>query len=318
MDATQTLSGTSATLPAGSYTVRALRLSDETVMTQEVVLKDGLDGHVTLTFEAALPPATLEAPASGAAGATIDVTWTGPDRDADYIATAVPDAEDGAYLTYEYTAKGNPLPLRLPAQPGSFEIRYVEATTLQVLGRTTIEVTGMDNALSAPAEAPIGSTIPVLWEGAGYSEDYIDIALPGSEPLTYITYAYVSDGNPVEIQVPVKPGAYEIRYITGQDASVFATIPLTVTDVPATLTAPDSVAAGGTLPVSFTGPMNANDYLTIAEQSDGPLGYLTYEYVSGRSEVTLTAPETPGTYALRYIADGPDTAVLVEKTLTVQ
>jgi Ca-activated chloride channel family protein len=304
-------------LPAGSYTVTAERLSDGAVQTREVTLSTAAQ-TVTVTFDAPLPAASLEAPATGPAGSPLSVTWTGPNGAGDYLDTSLPDAPAQQYETYAYTADGNPLDLRLPAQPGDYEIRYIEAETFQVLATLPVSVTAQEQGLTAPETAPIGATIQVGWQGGGFAEDYIDVALPGSEPLTYIGYAYVADGNPVDLRLPVTPGTYEIRYITAQDSSVASRTTITVTDVPTTLSAPSEVAVGAPLEVTWEGPANPGDYLTIATPGDGALGYVTYEYTEVGSPLTLTAPETAGDYVLRYIGDGPDARVLAEVPLAVR
>ena len=303
-------------LHEGTYTVTAERLSDGATETRQVTLGDSSQ-TVTVVFEAPLPPATLSAVQTGAAGSVVMVDWTGPAGDGDYIDTALPDAAPQAYVSYAYTRDGNPLSLRLPAQPGDYVIRYIETGTFQVLATLPLTVTEQAEGLSAPASAAIGATIQVGWQGGGFDEDYVDIARPDAEPLEYIGYAYVRDGNPVDLRVPVTPGDYVIRYITGQDSSVAFSVPISVTDVPATLQAPASVSAGAEFSVTWQGPDNAGDYLTIAVPGDGPLGYVTYAYTEAGSPLTLTAPETPGAYVLRYIGDGPDTRVMTEQPLTV-
>lgn len=312
----ETDGGEGTDLPPGTYTVTAERLSDGAQETREITLTDAAQ-TVTVTFTAPLPPATLEAPTTGAAGAPVNVTWTGPNGEGDYLDTATPDAPGQKYETYAYTMDGNPLVLRLPAQPGDYVIRYIEAGTFQVLATQAVTVTAQAEGLTAPDTAPIGSTIPVGWQGAGFAEDYIDVSRPGSEPLDYIGYSYVSDGNPVNLRLPTTPGTYDIRYITGQDSSVASTRTIEVTDVPTTLSATATVTTGGTVEVTWTGPNNPGDYLTIATPDDGPLGYTTYAYTEGGSVLTMTAPDTPGSYEIRYIGEGPDARVLTSVPLTV-
>lgn len=244
--------------------------------------------------------------------------WTGPNAEGDYLDTARPDAPAQSYETYAYTVDGNPLALRLPAQPGDYVIRYIDASSFQVLAETPVTVTATGNSVQVPTSAPIGSQVEVALQGAGHAEDYIDVALPGSDPLTYIGYSYTGDGNPLVLQLPTTPGTYEVRYITAQDSSVAARTTIEVTDVTAKLEAPATVTAGQSFDLRWEGPGNPGDYLTVALPDDGPLGYTTYAYTEAGQSLTLTAPDTPGTYALRYIIDGPDARVLTERPLTVQ
>ena len=305
-------------LPPGRYTVTATRLPDGAEQTASVTLTDAAQA-VALTFEAPLPPATLSVSATtGAAGSALTVDWTGPDGPGDYLDTALPGAAPLAYATFTYTADGAPAQLRLPAQPGTYEIRYIEASSAQVLASLPVTVTPQQDGLTAPDSATIGATIAVGWQGGGFAEDYIDTALPGAEPLDYKTYAYVRDGNPVQLRLPLEPGTYELRYITGQDSSVAARRTITLTDIPVTLQAPAEAAAGSEIAVSWDGPGFAGDYLTIATPGDGPLGYVTYSYTAGGSPLRITAPETPGPYVLRYVAEGATSRVMAEVPLTIR
>ncbi|MEX2624778.1 MAG: hypothetical protein WD651_13750 [Acidimicrobiia bacterium] len=68
---------------------------------------------------------TLEAPGEVDAGASFEITWTGPDGPSDYITIAPAGSVVGTYLDYKYVNGGSPLTLTAPADPGDYEIRYV-------------------------------------------------------------------------------------------------------------------------------------------------------------------------------------------------
>ncbi|MCC1482089.1 vWA domain-containing protein [Roseibaca sp. Y0-43] len=317
MDATQS-DAPMAVLASGDYTLQAYWIEGEEQIRQPFTLSDAGDLAVEVVFSQALPPATLDAVASGPAGSTIMVDWTGPNGEGDYLDTAAPGAGAQDYQTFVNTMDGTPATLRLPAQPGEYVIRYVMADGAQVLAERSVTVTPQQEALSAPATAAIGETIMVAWQGGGFAEDYIDVARPGAEPSDYRTFSYVVDGNPLPLTLPLEPGDYLIRYITGQDTSVFASIPITLTDIPTTLDAPASGTAGSVMDVAWQGPGYAGDYLTIATPGDGAVGYVTYAYVEGGSPTQITLPDTPGTYELRYIATGRDGRIMASQSLTVQ
>jgi Ca-activated chloride channel family protein len=306
-----------AVLPAGDYVLRVLRLSDEAVIERPFTMEDA-DVALAVVFDAPLPPATLEAPATAPAGATVAVTWTGPNAEGDYIDTARVDAPSLEYETYAYTADGTPAQLRMPAQPGDYVIRYILAEGYQELASIPVTVTPVEQGLTAPDAGVIGEVIPVDWQGGGFDEDYIAVAPVGSDSGTYVTYSYVSGGNPVPVKLPLTPGAYELRYITGQDTTIAEARPITVADAPVTLEAADRVAAGAELSVTWTGPGYPEDYLTIADPADGDLGYVTYAYTEGGSPLVMTAPDTPGTYELRYVASGADSRALARRVLVVE
>lgn len=316
MDATQN-DAPMTQLSPGDYTLQAYWIEGEEQIRQPFTVAHAGDVAVEVVFSQPLPPATLDAPESGPAGSTLMVDWTGPNADGDYLDTAAPGAGAQEYQTFVSTLDGNPAALRLPAQPGAYVIRYVMANGAQVLAERAITVTPQSEALIATATAPIGATIMVTWQGGGFAEDYIDVAHKGAAPADYLTYSYVVDANPLALTLPLEPGDYLIRYIAGQDTSVFASIPISVTDIPTSLTAPTSGAAGGVLDVAWQGPGYSGDYLTIATPGDGAAGYVSYAYVEAGSQTQIILPDTPGAYELRYIAAGQTPRILASRNVTV-
>ncbi len=66
----------------------------------------------------------LSAPATAKPGSSIQVKWTGPNNTGDYVTVVRKGAPVGEYTNYFYTRNGNPGTLKMPTQPGSYEIRY--------------------------------------------------------------------------------------------------------------------------------------------------------------------------------------------------
>ncbi len=84
--------------------------------------------------------ATLEAPESGKASEDIEVAWTGPAGSGDFVTLVKPTAADNAYEGYFTARHGeNKNSIRLPEEPGDYEIRYVTAES-QVLARVPFRV----------------------------------------------------------------------------------------------------------------------------------------------------------------------------------
>ena len=73
-----------------------------------------------LTITAAT--ATLSAAASGKAGSSVQLEWSGPADNGDYI--GICQSGENELLEYGSTCYGNPVHLTLPTQPGAFEIKY--------------------------------------------------------------------------------------------------------------------------------------------------------------------------------------------------
>lgn len=64
--------------------------------------------------------ATISAPELGSAGDMLNIDWTGPNFKRDYI--AIGPAGGGRRTTYAYTGEGSPLQLKLPDEPGDYEV----------------------------------------------------------------------------------------------------------------------------------------------------------------------------------------------------
>lgn len=303
-------------LAEGIYTISVTRVSDGARQEQQIVIRPGKRSEVEFVFEAALPPATLSAPATAVAGSTITVNWTGPNAERDYVDTAPVGATSGDYATYEYTDKGNPMTLRVPAQPGEYELRYVLADGVQILATQPLTVTEAQFSLDAPSTASAGATIDVTWTGSGFAEDYLTVAEIGTDAGSYSAYTYVRDGNPAPLRMPTEPGRYEIRYVTGQDTSIAASRVVEITPVGFSVSAVDSTPLGATITVDWTGNGFEEDYLTIAETGSDGGSYLGYVYVRDGNPVRFRMPVVPGNFELRYV-NGQDSTVAASQPITL-
>jgi Ca-activated chloride channel family protein len=70
--------------------------------------------------------ATLEAPATAKKAASVDVSWTGPNREGDYV-DLVPkgSTSTSGELAYFYTVNGARGALKTPEKAGHYDIRYI-------------------------------------------------------------------------------------------------------------------------------------------------------------------------------------------------
>jgi len=257
----------------------------------------------------ALPAQTsIDAPESAPSGSGIKVRWTGPNNPGDYITVVAPTAGNADWKSYFYTDRALPDGgvLELPIQPGNYEIRYVTGQSKEILTRRPISVSAVSAKLEAPAQAPAGSTVAVRWTGPNYPNDFITVVAPEAPKSAYTKYFYTGRGDQVagQLELPILPGAYELRYVTGQGNEVLArqtirTLPLSVS-----LQAPNTAAAGASLKVSWNGPNYAGDYITIVEPTASKDAYTSYFYTKNQppDQGILKAPAKPGAYEIRYIA----------------
>jgi hypothetical protein len=164
--------------------------------------------------------------------------------------------------------------------------------------------------------APAGSTVTVKWSGPNGSGDYITVVRKGAPVNEYLNYQATSNGrtpvNPVSIVLPAEPGAYEIRYLFGNPRRVLAAVPYEVKAVEATVDGPASVTPGARFAVSWMGPNNGGDWVTIVASGAAPRAYASYvdartgriDSKTGSHTAELRAPAEPGRYELRYVQQG--------------
>ena len=101
------------------------------------------------------------------------------------------------------------------------------------------------------------------WKGPNNPRDFVTIVPADAPEKRYEAYEYTSKGSPLELSAPDKAGEYEVRYLTAQNYLTLGTAKVTVTAISATLQGPAEAVAGSTFPVSWKGPNNAHDYITI-------------------------------------------------------
>jgi hypothetical protein len=154
--------------------------------------------------------------------------------------------------------------------------------------------------LEAAASAKAGSDITVTVSGAG-AQDFVTIMPKGTRIGGYDAYQYAGTAGALKLRAPTKPGEYEIRLLGANPPyPTLAWRSLVIDITAATLEAPAQVAAGAKFQVAWTGPKNDGDYVGIGDASPKEQPYITYVYAAKGSPLTLSAPDKPGDYELRY------------------
>ena len=261
--------------------------------------------------------ATVQAPPAADIATQFEVTWQGPGNKGDYISIAKPDQEPGEYINYTYTEKASPLKLLAPSDPGTYEVRYILGQDNKLLAKTAIEIKSVSAAVQAPPAADIATQFEVTWQGPGNKGDYISIAKPDQEPGEYINYTYTEKASPLKLLAPSDPGTYEVRYILGQDNKLLAKTAIEIKSVSATVQAPPEAEMAEEINVSWQGPGNKGDYISIAKPDQNPGGYVHYTYTQKGSPLKLLAPSDPGTYEVRYIL-GQDNKLLAKTAIEIK
>ena len=306
-------------LHPGNYKVTAT-LDDGFSQTDDVTLPaDGLEHTVEIT----IVDSSVSAPQSAVEGSVIEVSWTGPDNQNDYITVVPAGADDATYTNYTRTNKGTPLTLRMPEESGDYEIRYVENKDKKVLASQAIIIEPAGATLQGPESAIEGSEISVTWEGPDNPSDYITVVPVGSESGAYTNYTRSNKGSPLTLRMPEEAGDFELWYVLNQSKKTIAIRPITILPAEATLQGPESAGEGAEISVTWTGPDNRSDYITVVAVGSASGAYTNYTRTDKGSPLTLRMPEESGDFEIWYvlnqskktIATRPITILPAEATL---
>jgi len=279
----------------------------------------GMDNHVLARrdFKTVDSPVTLSAPTQAPAGSPVDIIWTGPNTESDYITIIAKSAEDNEHGAYRYTREGAKLRVASPPDAGACEIRYIRGLDNRVLARRDLTTVEIPVTLTGPSEVTAGSFLSIAWTGPNNEGDYITVVPADFEDNQHGNYKYTREGAQLRVTAPIEAGAGEIRYVRGTGGKVIARRPVTVKAPVITLKPPASATTGSHVHIEWTGPNNAGDFITIvpADAEDGV--HSGYQYTNQGTPLTITAPKAPGPCEVRYIS-GQGNKVLARAPLEVK
>jgi len=157
----------------------------------------------------------------------------------------------------------------------------------------------------------------VVWEGPDAQGDYVTMVPDGTPEGEYLEWASTADGNPVTLTAPPEPGAYEVRYVSGDGDRTLGRTLVSVLGIEVSLDAPPDVDGGLRFAVSWTGPNGPGDYVAIAPEGSREGRYLDWAYTTAGSALTLAAPRKSGVYEVRYVR-GRDARTLARVVVNVR
>ncbi len=237
------------------------------------------------------------------AGSEVSVKWSGPANKGDYLTIAKPSDAPKTYSSYRYVKAGSTTKLRMPSQAGNYQIRYISGQQKLIWASTEVEVQMPEVSIEPPSSAIVGTLLKLNWQGPANRGDYITIAEPGSAGSKYLTYRYVKAQSLVELKAPQLSGDYVVRYISGEDKSVWYEAPLTVAPRSETLEVAGSVVVGKSFKVSWQEVGQKGEYVAIyptgAADSER---YLNQASSANKTSTNLKAPKQAGDYEVRYMS----------------
>ncbi len=248
-----------------------------------------------------LTPATVQAPPQVGAGAKFSVTWTGPNNRGDYVTIVRQEAPAATLADYRDTKVGSTLQLTASIDPGEYEVRYVTGRSHQILGRAPVKITAATATLDAAAEVVLGSTISVAWTGPDNRGDFITLVPKDTPDGQYGNYTDSKNGSPLLVTAPPVAGEAELRYMTGQGNKVLGRRNVRIVMPDVTLSAPAEVVGGSTVAVTWSGPNNPGDFVTLVAPGTRDGEYGNYGYTRQGSPVSVIMPFLTGNAELRYM-----------------
>lgn len=246
--------------------------------------------------------ASLEAADQAVGGSVLEVSWTGPDNEQDYVTVVPADAPEGTWRSFTYTSTGNPVMLQLPDAAGEYELRYLDGYQDETLARRSLTIVAGSASFTAPSSVVAGTLVEVeVLTATGNESDYVAVVEAGAEDGTWLRYVDTPGPGTYLLVMPDVPGDYELRYMTGGEDRTLASRPLTATVATASVKAPASVGVEEYFDVVWEGADGDGDFVTIVPVGtpEGEWGYSLN--TSGGNPLTLYAPEEPGDYEVRYV-----------------
>ncbi|ODU43422.1 VWA domain-containing protein [uncultured Aquimonas sp.] len=263
---------------------------------------------------------SIEGPAEASTGTRITVRASGPAAARHWIGFAPAGSDAGAFLDYQRpTGPQSEVELKVPAEPGDYELRYVLNESERVLVSRPIKVVAASVYVRGPAEVAAGAVIEVEAAGPIDNGHWIGFAPAGSDAGSYRDYTRPVDGQTrYSLRAPGEPGDYELRYVLNESAAIAASQPIRVLAAQVRLEAPAESAAGMLVPVTVEGPAGGGAWVGFAPvgADDGAWEGEYSGFETSPMSVQLKAPDAAGSYEIKLVSG--DGKVLARRAITLR
>jgi Ca-activated chloride channel family protein len=289
-------------------------------------LEKALGQVAVASTEPVLPalPAKLVPPANIVAATRIEVGFEGPGEKRDWVGFAKVGSGPDDYLSYDWVEAGTgTAKLRVPAEAGEYELRYVSAQRRPpVLATVKVNVSAATATVTGPTSVMAGDLIDFVATGPNDPRHWIGFAPAGSGPGEYRDYTRpeASGRTAGSLNAPSEPGDYELRFVLNESEKVAASQPVKVLPAKALLIDPPArVKANQELAIEWSGPRGQRHWIGFLRKGGDTGDYLTYGYLGKPSPVRFRAPDEPGDYELAFVLGGDGgERILVRHPITVE
>ena len=189
--------------------------------------------------------------------------------------------------------------------------------TYKTLASMPLRLLPVKATITAQASANAGSNLSLQWTGPNNQQDYITIVPQGTAEGTYHNYTYTRKGSPLTLQMPDNAGEYELRYVSGQSNRTITSVAINIVQVAASIEADSKAKSGSKIQVTWSGPNNPQDYITVVEKGAAEGTYQNYTYTKKGSPLSLQLPDAGGDFEIRYVT-GQSNKTLARHSITLQ
>ncbi len=267
------------------------------------VLDEGQRTLAAAPVEVIESEVSINAPAEIGQGAKFEVTWSKSVHASDFITIVPADAKQGARANH--IRVGNKLAgsLVAPAEPGSYEVRYVLEEGKRTLATAPVEVVESEVSISAPAEISQGAKLDVSWSKSVHGSDYITIVPADAKQGARANHIRVGNKLEGSLVAPADTGLYEVRYVLEEGKQTMASASVEVVAAEVSISGPKVVRAGTPVHATWSSVVHRSDYVTIVPAGAKEGARANHIRVGNKLEGDVKAPAETGLYELRYVLE---------------
>ncbi|MGB1256057.1 MAG: vWA domain-containing protein [Thiolinea sp.] len=265
---------------------------------------------------------SITAAESANKGTVIEVTMDAPEGLDGYI-QLYPKGKDKhvayGYVRADSTSGYKPTTFRLPATPGDYTLKWVTSQR-RVLAETPLTITEAEITISTVESAPKGTTVDVVLDAPDGLDGYIQL-FP-KDKQKHVAYGYVKADNiegykPTTIRLPALTGDFTLKWVSKKN-ELLAETPLIISDIEASLKAPDTAIQATLLEIELDAPEGLDGYIQLfpkGKQKHVTYGYVREGDINGYKPTKLRLPARPGDYTLKWATKNQE--ILTEAPLTI-
>lgn len=212
-----------------------------------------------------------------------------------------------------------PCELRLPADPGDYDLKWLSARK-ELLAQAPLALVPAEAGLAAPESAVAGTLLRVGIRASEGLAGNVRLVAKGKDIVIVqagVRPDAIGGYKPVELRLPSQPGDFTLKWVSDRK-EVLAESPLRIDGAEVSLELPASAPKGTQIEVLPRGPDGLDGRLCLFAQGKTPpvtCGLVREDRIAGYVPVRLKLPAQAGPLVLRWLSGRNE--VLAERPITV-